>query len=304
MQDFNKNEGSKDLTISISIVSYNSLSFLKECLNSILENPPGLRYEIIVTDNASSDGTAEFLRKNYPEVTLILNSRNIGFAAANNKAIRKSHSKYVLLINSDCKVYRNSLDNLIEFMERNPEAGIAGPKIINSDGTVQLSCRKFPSIFNAAVHTILGDVFPQNPFSKRYKLADIPRDKPFKVDWVSGSCMIIRRKALEDTGLLDEKYFMYVEDLDICYRMWQKDWMVYYYPQAEIMHYIAGSGGSSGLSKIKSSFRMQKSVFYFFWKNYKKTWKIILIPLLLVILGLRLSFNVIKSFFKIQNKKT
>lgn len=217
MLDFDKEKEIKDLTISI--VSYNSLSFLRECLNSILSSPPVVEYEIIVVDNASGDGTDEFVKRNYPEIILISNNRNIGFAAANNRAIEKSRSKYVLLINSDCMVYKKSLDNLVEFMEKNPEVGIAGPKIVNSDGTIQFSCRRFPSVFNAAAHTILTNIFPDNPFSKKYKLADIGRDNPFKVDWVSGSCMIIRRKALEDTGILDENYFMYVEDLDICYRM-------------------------------------------------------------------------------------
>jgi GT2 family glycosyltransferase len=299
MSDFDKDKGIKDLVVSI--VSYNSLNFLRECLDSILMNPPGIEYEIIVVDNASCDGTAEFVKKSYPEVILISNDRNIGFAAANNKSIKKSHSKYVLLVNSDCRVYKKSLDSLVEFMEKNPKIGIAGPKIVNSDGTIQLSCRRFPSLLNAAAHTILADIFPGNPFSKKYKLADICRDNPLKVDWVSGSCMIIRKKALEDTGVLDEKYFMYVEDLDICYRMWQKNWEVYYYPQAEIMHHIAGS--SSG-GKMKSSFRMQKSVFYFFWKNYKRNWRIILIPLLAMILGFRLFLTIVKSSFQGKTNAT
>jgi len=295
MLDFDKEKEIKDLTISI--VSYNSLSFLRECLNSILSSPPGVGHEIIVVDNASSDGTDEFVKKNYPEIILIPNKRNIGFAAANNRAIEESRSKYVLLINSDCMVYKKSLGSLVEFMEKNPEVGIAGPKIVNSDGTIQFSCRRFPSVFNAAAHTILTNIFPDNPFSKKYKLADIGRDNPFKVDWVSGSCMIIRRKALEDTGILDENYFMYVEDLDICYRMWQKNWEVHYYPEAEIMHHIAGSSGSG---EIKASFRMQKSVFYFFWKNYRRSWKIILIPLLVLTLGFRLFLTIIKSPFSGQ----
>jgi len=295
MSDFVKDKEIKDLVVSI--VSYNSLSFLRECLNSILSSPPGVGHEIIVVDNASSDGTDEFVKKNYPEIILIPNKRNIGFAAANNRAIEESRSKYVLLINSDCMVYKKSLGSLVEFMEKNPEVGIAGPKIVNSDGTIQFSCRRFPSVFNAAAHTILTNIFPDNPFSKKYKLADIGRDNPFKVDWVSGSCMIIRRKALEDTGILDENYFMYVEDLDICYRMWQKNWEVQYYPEAEIMHHIAGSSGSG---EIKASFRMQKSVFYFFWKNYRRSWKIILIPLLVLTLGFRLFLTIIKSPFSGQ----
>src|SRR3989304_1543043 len=292
MPDLKENNKIKDLTISI--VSYNSLYFLRECLDSILENPPELNYEIMVVDNASHDGTVEFVKNNYPEVVLIANNKNIGFAAANNRAIERSHSKYILLLNSDCMVYEKSLNNLVDFMESRPGIGITGPKIINNDETIQLSCRRFPSMFNAAAHTILTDIFPGNPFSKKYKLIGIDRDEPRKVDWVSGSCMIIRREALEDTGTLDERYFMYVEDLDICYRMWQKKWEVYYNPEVKIMHHIAGS---SGRGKIKSSFRMQRSVFHFFWKNYRKNWRIVLIPLLILVLGLRGFLSIIKSFF-------
>lgn len=247
-----------------------------------------------MVDNASSDGTVEFVKKTHPEMTLIQNERNIGFAAANNRAIEKSDSKYIVLMNSDCRVFKDSLNRLTSFMNENPKIGIAGPKILNTDGTIQLSCRRFPSAFNAAAHTVLTNIFPGNPFSRKYKLADTKKDRALEVDWVSGSCMIVRRKSLEETGLLDENYFMYVEDLDICYRMWQKGWKVYYCPHAEIIHHI---GGSSGGRKIRSSFRMQRSVFYFFWKNYKNSWKIILVPLLLVLLGFRFFLAVIKNIF-------
>ena len=295
MSDIKKVKKTKDLTVSI--VGYNSLNFLKECLGSISKNPPSLNYEIIVVDNASTDGTVDFLKNNYPEIKLILNTTNIGFAAANNQAIKNSDSRYIILMNSDCEVYEKSLDNLVEFMDSNSDAGIAGPKIINSDGTVQMSCRRFPSLFDAAAHNILGDIFPDNPFSKKYKLADIPRDNTSRVDWVSGSCMIIRREALKDTGVLDERYFMYVEDVDICYRMWQKGWAVYYCPDAEIMHHIGGSAEGNGIGKIKSSYRMQKSAFHFFWKNYRKSWKILLIPFIVLVLGFRVFLTVIKTIF-------
>jgi len=287
--------GTKIKDLVISIVSYNSLNFLKECLGSIVANLPDVEYEIIVVDNASSDGSGEFVKRDFTQVRLISNSKNIGFAAANNKAIKSSNSKYILLINSDCRVYKDSLDRLLNFMEKNPEIGIAGPKIINSDGSIQLSCRRFPSIISAGFHTILTGIVPNNPFSRKYKLADINRDKPFKVDWVSGSCMIIRRDALRNTGLLDENYFMYVEDTDICYRMWQKSWKVFYFPYAGVLHHI---GGSSSGGEVRASIRMQKSVFYFFWKNYKKSWKVLLIPLLVLVLGFRIFVTFIKSLFK------
>lgn len=283
----------KDLTISI--VSYNSLKFLKPCLDSIYNDPHSIKYDIVVVDNASSDGSPKFIKNNYPLVILILNDKNIGFSAANNKAINRTNSKYIMLINSDCQVYEGSIDNLIEFMEKNTDIGIVGPKIVNSDGSIQHSCRRFPSIMNAGFHTILTGIAPNNPFSRKYKLADVNRDIPFGVDWVSGSCMVIRREALKDTGGLDENYFMYVEDIDICYRMWQENWKVYYYPHCKIMHHI---GGSSGNQQVRASIRMQKSVFYFFCKNYKRSWKIILIPFLILVLGFRIFLTFIKNIFK------
>jgi GT2 family glycosyltransferase len=281
--------------LCISVISYNSLSFLKECLDSLLSYPPDKEYEIVVVDNASSDGSPEFIKNSYPQIKLIINNVNIGFAAANNQAIKSSKSEYVLLINSDCQVYKDSLNKLIEFMDSARNTGIIGPKIINSDGSIQFSCRKFPSMLDAGFHSILTNIMPNNPFSRKYKLVDINRDNPFEVDWVSGSCMLIRRDALDDAGLMDEHYFMYVEDVDICYQMWKKNWKVFYFPYSDILHHI---GGSTSDKKLKASIRMQKSIFYFFWKNYKKSWKILLIPFLIIVLGLRIFLTFIKGIFK------
>jgi len=282
-------------------------------------------------DNASSDGTGGYVKKDHPDVILISNKENKGFAAASNQAINATDSKYILLINSDCEVFEGSLKRLLDYFEKVPKAAIAGPKIINSDGSLQYSCRRFPSFFGAAAHTILTHIYPNNPFSKKYKLVDANRKEPFSVDWVSGSCMMIRRSALEDTGLLDENYFMYVEDIDICYRMWQNGWEVHYMPHSEVLHHIGGSsrkygskngkdpggceieiGGDRGAgdplytngnrisrrAAIRASYRMQRSVFYFFWKNHRKSLTILLIPFIIPILGLRFIIAALKSLLK------
>ncbi len=235
----------------------------------------------------------------HPGIILVSNKENAGFAAANNQAIKTTDSKYIFLINSDCEVYKDSIDKLIDYMDKNPRVAAAGPKIINSDGSVQYSCRRFPSFFSAAVHSILVHIYPNNPVSRKYMMTDVSRNEPFSVDWVSGACMLIRRSALKDTGLLDENYFMYVEDIDICYRMWQNGWEVYYMPHSEILHHIGGSSHrTSRRALVRASYRMQKSVFYFFWKNYRKSIKILLIPLLFMILGLRFLTAAIKSMVK------
>lgn len=282
-------------TLSIVIVSYNSSNYLKKCIDSLLKFKPPFDFEIIAVDNASTDGSAELIKNNYPSVSLILNEKNLGFAAANNIAIKNSSSKYVLLINSDCEVYEKSIEKLVAFMEENIDGGITGPKIINADGTTQLSCRRFPSFFDAGMHAILHNIAPDNRFSRRYKLADAGRDKPFEVDWVSGSCMLIRRLALDDSGLMDENYFMYVEDTDLCFQMWKKGWKVIYCPHAEILHHI---GGSTHKSELVSSVRMQKSVLYFFWKNYKKTSRVLLLPFVVIVLGIRIFLTFVKNLLK------
>ncbi|MCG2789481.1 MAG: glycosyltransferase family 2 protein [Actinomycetia bacterium] len=288
-------ENKKALKLSIIIVSYNSSNLLEECLDSIFKYPCGQNYGIIVVDNNSSDGSQELVRKKYPGVELITNTSNVGFAAANNMAIKSTDSDFILLLNSDCQVYENSLDEMLGFIERITEAAVVGPKIINSDGSIQYSCRKFPSIIDAGLHSILVNIAPDNPVSRKYKLADISREKPFEVDWVSGSCMLVRRQALLRTGFMDENYFMYVEDIDLCFQMWKKNWKVFYYPHAEILHHV---GGSTNVGKVAASVRMQKSILYFFWKNYRKSWKILLIPPLVVVLGLRILLTFIKNFFK------
>jgi len=316
-------------------VAFNSLKYLRDCIDSIYSSPPDTSYDLIVVDNASTDGTSRFVADEYPGIVLISNKENTGFAAANNQVIKTTDSKYILLINSDCEVYEDSIDRLMDYMDKNPRVAIAGPKIINSDGSVQYSCRRFPSFFSAAAHTILTHIYSGNPISRKYMMADINRDEPFSVDWVSGSCMIIRRQALEETGRLDERYFMYVEDIDICYRMWQNGWEVHYMPYSDVLHHVGGSSrktvfkkgegpdgrgieagedrstgdapaeeiyaGGSRTSKraaIRASYRMQKSVFYFFWKNYRKSIKVVFIPLLLMILGLRFLIAAIKSMVK------
>jgi len=294
--------------ISIIIVSFNSLLYLKNCLDSIISFRPDLgddEFEIIIVDNNSTDGSADFIEKNYLKysfVRLIKNEANMGFAHANNLAIKNSNSGYYFFLNSDTEVYKNSIDGLIGFFKSSKDAGInigiAGPKIINSDGSLQLSCRRFPSFINAALYTILAGIKPDNRFSRRYKLTDVDRSSPFEVDWVSGSAMMISADAIKLAGTFDEKYFMYVEDVDLCYRMWRSGFKVYYYPLSTILHHIGGSGVKD---VMLPQIRMQKSVLYFYIKTYKKSWKIVLIPLVFPVLGFRIFITYLKNFNK-KNK--
>ncbi len=287
-----ENNSLEEKTLSVIIVSYNSISYLKSCLDSILAASPELDYEVIVVDNHSTDGSARLVEEKYPSVRLIKNERNEGFSKATNTAIKCSSFAYLLLLNSDCEVFGNSLEKMVDFASSGEKIAIVGPKILNSDGSLQLSCRKFPSFFTAAAHLIMSSVNPNNTFSNNYKMAKIDRSKPFAVDWVSGSCMLIKRKALADTGLLDENYFMYVEDTDLCYRMWQKGWQVYYFPYAQVMHHV---GKSTNDGQTRACIRMQKSVLYYFLKYNKRSAKVLLTPFLLLVLGLKIVLTFLKK---------
>lgn len=295
--------------ISIIIVSFNSRNYLKKCVDSIIKYPPDLaenKYEIIVVDNNSSDGSQELIENNYQKygfIRLIKNESNKGFSHANNLAIKSANSRYYFLLNSDTEVYENSINGLIKFMEdsnkKELSIGITGPKIINSDGSIQLSCRRFPSFLNAAFYSILAGIKPDNRFSRTYKLTDADRSKPFEVDWVSGSAMMVSQKALDIAGIFDEKYFMYIEDVDLCYRMRQKGLKVYYYPLVEVLHHIGGSGENN---EVLSQIRMQKSVLYFYVKTYKRSARIVLIPFIFPVLGFRIFITYFKNIC-CKNKK-
>ena len=233
--------------ISVIIVSYNVRDFLQQCLHSLEKAGEGLSMEIIVVDNASADGSAEMIRRQFHRVRLIENSDNRGFSRANNQAMRIAEGRYLLLINPDTLAREDTLSSLMAFMEAHPRAGAAGCKILNPDGTLQLSCRRsFPTPW-VALSKILGlsRLFPNSRLFGRYNLTYLDPDRTAPVDALSGSFLFLRRQAIEEMGLFDEEYFMYGEDLDLCYRIKKASWEIYYVPDTQIIHYKGKSTESS-----------------------------------------------------------
>ncbi len=220
---------------SIVIVNWNTKALLAGCLASIAEHPPSGAYEVIVVDNASTDGSPVMLRDRFPDVTLLVNEENVGFAAANNVGIAQSHGDYILLLNSDTVVRAGALDALLRFMETEPEAGAAGARLINGDGTLQPSCSALPTLLREGMHLFHLD-FRQRRMMQRW---DTRQPRPVEV--LLGACMLVRRTALEQIGLMDEGYFMYSEEVDYCRRLRDAGWKLYWVPQAEVVHY----GGQS-----------------------------------------------------------
>ncbi len=260
--------GSGDGTVlSICIVTYQAKELLRNCMRSIRANPSSSKFEIIVTDNGSEDGTVRMLQDEFPDVHLILNDRNAGFAAPTNQAIRQSCGRYVLLLNNDTVVLPGALDRLVEFMDANSKVGLSGPKVLNRDGTLQKQCRRsfaYPwDLF--CYFSGLSSLFPKSRLFARYLLTYLDEDAPSEVDAISGSCMLIRRQVIDQIGLLDERFFAYQEDADYCFRAKKAGWRVYYYPGAQIIHY-AGQGGSRS-SPYRSIYEWHKSYWLYYRKN-------------------------------------
>jgi len=241
------------MQLSVIIVNYNVRAFLENSLISVKKAMSSVTGEIIVVDNASDDGSVEMVRQKFPDVMLIESGKNVGFAAGNNMALRTSRGKYILLLNPDTIVQEDTFRVMIDFLEGHPDAGIAGCKILNPDGSLEPACRRsFPTPW-AAFTKIMGlsALFPRSPFFGRYNLAYLDPEVTYEVDAVSGSFMFARRSILDEVGGLDEQFFMYGEDLDWCYRVKQAGWKVYYVHTTQIIHYKGESTRRSNVDEVK-----------------------------------------------------
>ncbi len=225
----------KDL--SIAIPSWNTKNLLGQCLESIKRSSAGLDLETIVVDNASDDGSADMVAEKHPEAKLIRNRTNLGFAGACNLAFKHSVGRYSLLLNTDTIILDDGLKSLVQFLDSHPDAGAAGCKLLNRDGTLQRSCSCFPSLLTELFDAVyLSKLFPKSRFFARYSMSYWDFDGVREVDFAGGSCLMVRREAIEEVGLLDESFFMYTEEADLCYRLWQRGWKVYYFPGARAIH--------------------------------------------------------------------
>lgn len=256
------------MDLSICIVNWNTREDLARCLESIRENAGRLAYEVLVIDNGSSDGSPTLVRTRFPEVRLLANDTNRGFAAANNQGLRLARGRYVLLLNPDTEVHPRALERLVRFLDRRPDAGLVGCRIVNPDGSLQYSCRTFPTLGAILFRgTLLGRLWPGNPYTREYLMQDWPHDMAWPVDWVSGACLAVRREVLEQVGLLDERFFMYCEDMDLARRARDAGWQVYYFPEAVVTHAI---GRSSDQNLWGMIVEFHVSMYRYFDKYYRR----------------------------------
>jgi hypothetical protein len=226
------------MKLSIVIVNWNTCELLKQCLASVYANPPSVEYDIWVVDNASKDGSSEMVQECFPQVRLVNNGFNAGFAYANNLALRQAEGEYALLLNSDTIVKPNALQAMVQFMDDHSEAGAVGSRVLNPDGSLQVSCYIEPTLKNEFLRMFhLEGLFP----GSSYKMTTWELEKAREVDILQGACLMLRGKTLEEVGLLDEDFFMYSEDYDLCTRIQKARWRLYWVPWAEIIHF----GGQS-----------------------------------------------------------
>jgi GT2 family glycosyltransferase len=246
--------------LSVIIVNWNTKGLLLNCIDSFYRTVKGLTFEVFVVDNGSKDGSAVSVRSTFPEIEVIQNQRNLGFARANNKALRRSKGRYALLLNTDVILKDGAVEKLVEFMDRNPGVGIAGGQLINRDGSKQNSIDNFPSLTTEVLNkSLLRILFP-----KRYPSKRVSYRSPIDVHSVIGACMIVRSQSIQDVGLLDEDYFVFLEETDWCYRMRHRRWRVCHVPQAEIIHL---QGKTANLVKERAKVEYYRSLYLFFKKH-------------------------------------
>ncbi len=258
-----------DYDLGIVIVNYNTRDLLRRCLETVFASE-GVSFRLCVVDNASTDGSAAMVARDFPQVHLIANEVNLGYPAANNQGLRamgfergqRGEARYALLLNPDTELPPDALAKMTAFLDAHPEAGVAGPRLVRPDGSLDLACRRaFPSPEVSFYRlTGLSRLFPRSRRFGRYNLTYLPEDETAEVDSVVGAYMQVRAAAIEQVGLLDESFFMYGEDLDWAFRIKAAGWKVYYYPEVTVLHVKRASSRRSGRAQVE--FWRAMEIFY------------------------------------------
>lgn len=289
------------MDFSFIIVNWNAKRDILECLKSLVKESKGRNAEIIVVDNGSTDGSTKAIREFFPGVMLIENVKNLGFAMANNMGIRNSKGKYVCLVNSDVTVLEGSIGTMHDYMERHPKVGILGPQILNTDYTIQPSCKSFPTLWNSFCRTMaLDSFFPKTRFFEGEFMTYWAHDTLRPVDIIVGCFWMARRTAIDEVGLLDERFFIYSEDKDWCKRFHEKGWEVIYIPDAKVIHY---GGASSANEPIRFYLEMQKANLQY-WEKHHDSISTVLFRLMLIVHNIfrLIGYNIVKIYSKESSK--
>ncbi|MCL6457978.1 MAG: glycosyltransferase family 2 protein [Gorillibacterium sp.] len=285
------------MDLSIIVLNYNTRQLTLNALESVYQSETTYLFEVILIDNASSDGTVEAVREQYPHVLLIENEQNVGFARANNQAMRIAKGRYVLLLNSDTIVHPNTLDMMLSFMEENPSVGASGCKIVLPDGSLDKACKRgFPTPAASFYYAFgLARMFPRIAHFNGYQLGHLNPDQSQPIDCLVGAFMLVRHSVIDQVGMLDEQFFMYGEDIDWCYRIKQAGWQIYYYPKVEIVHY---KGASSRRKPVKIVYEFHRAMFIFHRKHYSSRYFIWTNGLVYVGIAIKLGIALVVNYWR------
>ena len=254
----------RPLDLSVILVNWNGKELLNRCLDSVFLNTRGIEYEVLVVDNGSEDGSEEMVKKDFPDVLLLRNQRNEGFSRACNQGIRASCGKKILLLNSDTVVQDNAIREMVDFLDRNPRAGLAGCMLLNEDGSYQKSAGKVRNVANEMEERLIR-------FGLKKRIRPLCRieerfaGRARSIDWVSGAFLMIRRSVADEIGLLDERLFLFFEDIEWCTRARDAGWHVMYNPDVRVIH---SGGGSTAKAGDRSFLEYRKSQLLFYQKRY------------------------------------
>jgi GT2 family glycosyltransferase len=292
------------MDISICIVTWNVSALLRDCLNSIYKNTDGLTYEVIVVDNDSKDDSVEMVKREFPQVKLIENKTNAGFTRANNQAIKVAKGKMIMILNPDTEIIGNTMRQMMDFMDVHPECGVLGPKLLNTDGTLQRSCKTFPTLevmlYNAL---FLDSLFPRSKVFGKHFMTWWDFDNIMEVEQPMGSALLIRREVLDSVGLFDEKIYFWFDEVDLLYRIKHSGWKIYFTPFAQIKHHLSKSfkQWKSFKQIMSGTIVWRKSRNYFFRKHYGRhtVFALWLIDIFQVLLILAVLYGIIFAAYKV-----
>jgi hypothetical protein len=290
----------QDPELSICIVGVNAKEYLRNCLKSILTSRIHVSYEIIYVDNNSLDGTVEMIKEEFHSVKLIRNNLNLGFAKANNQAMRDIKSQSILLLNPDTIVFENSIQTLVDYLTSHSETGIVGPKILNSDRSFQIQCKRGEARPWEVLCYFLGlsRIFPHHPLFSGYLQGHLDENEINNVPSISGSCMLIRKEVINQIGLLDEAFFAYQEDTDYCLRSRKAGWKVTYLPTSEVIHY-GGKGGAKA-QPFKTIYEWHRSYFLFYRKHLSQEYIFPVNWFFYSMMGAKLILSLIINLFRTE----
>ncbi|ULO08049.1 glycosyltransferase family 2 protein [Paenibacillus sp. 19GGS1-52] len=283
-----------NVDVSILILNYNTCRLTMDCLRSVYDSETNFSYEIILIDNNSHDDSVETICREFPSVMLIANQENIGFARGNNQGIEVASGRYVLLLNSDTVVRKDTLETMVAFMDSRPDLGASGCKVILPDGSLDKACKRgFPTP-SASFYYAFGfsKLFPDRPKFNGYQLGYLDPDLDYPVDCLVGAFMLLRRETIEQVGGLDEEFFMYGEDLDWCYRIKEAGWGIHYYPQTSIIHL---KGGSARRRPFKIVYEFHRAMILFHRKHYSKRYNSMINGAVYAGVGLKFAVSLLRN---------